>query len=65
MVDLFFTSQVDTIAADKRWNKNANKKRNNEKDLNNLEVRSIGPLTKKGIYLAIQVSLEFTILHII
>jgi len=42
--------KVDTIAADKRWNAN-NKK---SQDLINLEVRSIGPLTKKGIYIAIQ-----------
>ena len=40
--------QVDTIAADKRFHRGSAE--------TNLETRDIGPITKNGIYLALQVS---------
>jgi len=47
--------KVDTIAADKRWNKNEEGNlEENLKHLYNLEVRGIGPITKNGVYLALQ-----------
>jgi len=39
--------QVDTIAADQRFEPGSKK--------TNFEVRDIGPIRKKGIYLAVQV----------
>ena len=39
--------QVDTIAADKRFTRGSAE--------TNLETRDIGPITKKGIYVALQV----------
>ena len=44
----FFALQVDTVAADKRFRPGS--------EVTNFEVRDIGPLTKNGLYVAIQVS---------
>ena len=40
--------KVDTIAADKRF-------KPGERNASNVETREIGPLSKKGLYVAIQV----------
>ena len=50
--------KVDTIAADKRF-------KPGERNASNVETREIGPLSKKGLYVAIQVIKKTLVLGLI